>query len=82
MAFKTKDLSVLHYARGFTLWHYETKDTLKDMMSGHYFDSTKYINNNDAMVINAGDGNYTVFVKKDPNDNTITLTPTNLNWMR
>ncbi len=26
MAFQTKDLSVLAYANGFTLWHYTTDD--------------------------------------------------------
>ena len=26
MAFQTKDLSVLAYANGFTLWHYTTAD--------------------------------------------------------
>ena len=36
MAFKAKDLSVLAYNNGFTLWHYKTPDTKINML--RYFD--------------------------------------------
>jgi len=38
MAFQSKDLSVLAYANGFTLWHYATTDTGADVDTSSYFD--------------------------------------------
>lgn len=32
MAFKSRELSVLAYANGFTLWHYRTEDPLADLL--------------------------------------------------
>lgn len=32
MSFIARDLSVLAYANGFTLWHYRTKDSLADLL--------------------------------------------------
>ena len=32
MAFKSRELSVLAYANGFTLWHYRTEDRLADLL--------------------------------------------------
>ena len=37
MAFKSKDLSVLAYANGFTLWHYATVDLADDVDTAGYF---------------------------------------------
>ncbi len=37
MAFKSKDLSVLAYANGFTLWHYTTVDTAATVDTAGYF---------------------------------------------
>lgn len=37
MAFQTKDLSVLAYANGFTLWHYTTIDLATDVDTAGYF---------------------------------------------
>ncbi|GEO37253.1 hypothetical protein SAE02_14010 [Skermanella aerolata] len=37
MAFKSKDLSVLAYANGFTLWHYTTADLATDVDTAGYF---------------------------------------------
>lgn len=37
MAFQSKDLSVLAYANGFTLWHYATTDTAASVDSAGYF---------------------------------------------
>ena len=38
MAFTIRDLSVLAYANGFTLWHYKTaSDTLADIAGDDYF---------------------------------------------
>lgn len=37
MAFDSKNLSVLAYANGFTLWHYATIDLASDVDSSGYF---------------------------------------------
>ncbi len=39
MAFQSKDLSVLAYANGFTLWHYATTDPGADVDTAGYFNS-------------------------------------------
>ncbi len=39
MAFNSKDLSVLAYANGFTLWHYTTQDLATDVDTSGYFDA-------------------------------------------
>jgi len=37
MAYASKDLSVLAYANGFTLWHYTTIDLATDVDTAGYF---------------------------------------------
>ncbi|NYZ12896.1 hypothetical protein HL658_10060 [Azospirillum sp. RWY-5-1] len=37
MAFQSKDLSVLAYANGFTLWHFTTTDAATDVDTTGYF---------------------------------------------
>lgn len=37
MAYDPKNLSVLAYANGFTLWHYRTTDQLCDVLAPGYF---------------------------------------------
>jgi len=37
MAFESKNLSVLAYSNGFTLWHYATVDTAADVDTTDYF---------------------------------------------
>jgi len=39
MAFQSKDLSVLAYANGFTLWHYTTTDTAIIVDTAGYFNA-------------------------------------------
>ena len=48
MAFQTKDLSVLTYANGFTLWHYTTVDPATDVDTAGYF-------NDAANIVRVGD---------------------------
>lgn len=38
MAYSSKNLSVLAYANGFTLWHYTTHDAAHEMVARPYFD--------------------------------------------
>ena len=39
MAFQAKDLSVLAYANGFTLWHYTTADPATTVDTAGYFNA-------------------------------------------
>jgi len=39
MAFQSRDLSVLAYANGFTLWHYTTIDTALTVDTAGYFNA-------------------------------------------
>ena len=39
MAYQSKDLSVLAYANGFTLWHYTTVDTANTVDTSGYFNA-------------------------------------------
>lgn len=39
MAYQSKDLSVLAYANGFTLWHYTTADTADTVDTSGYFNA-------------------------------------------
>jgi len=48
MAYQSKNLSVLAYANGFTLWHYTTPDAASDVDSEDYF-------NNAADMVRSGD---------------------------
>lgn len=48
MAYDPKNLSVLCYANGFTLWHYTTTDTISEVNSAGYF-------NGASMMVRIGD---------------------------
>lgn len=48
MAFQSKDLSVLAYANGFTLWHFSTTDPATDVDTTGYFNAA-------ADMLRAGD---------------------------
>lgn len=50
MSFKNKDMSVIAYANGFTLWHYKTnEDTTKQLIDNSKYFVTLYT------LMNAGD---------------------------
>jgi hypothetical protein len=54
MAFKSKDLSVLAYANGFTLWHYTSVDLAADMDTAGYFnDASDMVRVGDMVMANA-----------------------------
>lgn len=56
MAFQNKNLSVIAYANGFTLWHYAADETLDVITAGGYFNSVKTLMNvGDIVIINATD---------------------------
>lgn len=53
MAFVSKDLSVLSYANGFTLWHYTTADAAAVVDSAGYFnDASHMLRTGDILVAN------------------------------
>ena len=56
MAFQNKNLSVIAYANGFTLWHYSAKETLATITANGYFNAVKTLMNvGDIIMINASD---------------------------
>lgn len=53
MAFETKNLSVLAYANGFTLWHYATSDIVATVESTGYFsDASDMVRVGDIILAN------------------------------
>jgi hypothetical protein len=58
MVFAIRNLSVLAYANGFTLWHYKAgKDRLEAVAAGNYFaDAADMLSVGDLIMITAADG--------------------------
>lgn len=58
MALAIRNLSVLAYANGFTLWHYKSvKDRLETVTSGNYLgDASDMLTAGDLIMITAADG--------------------------
>jgi hypothetical protein len=55
MAFLLKNMSVLAYANGFTLWHYRTPDAASDVIAAGYFDpAAGMLHVGDIVLTNAG----------------------------
>ena len=56
MAFQNKNLSVIAYANGFTLWHYVESATLATITASAYFNAVgTLMNSGDIVIINASD---------------------------
>lgn len=57
MTFASKDLSVLAYANGFTLWHYTTPDAAADVDTTGYFNgAADMLRSGDMLLANTGTG--------------------------
>jgi hypothetical protein len=58
MAFAIRNLSVLAYANGFTLWHYKAgSDRLQTVMARDFFaDAADMLTTGDLVMISAPDG--------------------------
>ena len=57
MAFAIRDLSVLAYANGFTLWHYKTVGTLAATAAPGYFaEAADMLASGDIMMLSGADG--------------------------
>ena len=57
MAFQNKNLSVIAYANGFTLWHYKENETIANISASGYFANVKSLmNSGDIILINGSNG--------------------------
>ncbi len=67
MAFAVRNLSVLAYAQGFTLWHYACQgDGLADTAQPGFFDpAADLLTGGDMMLISAQDGGGARLVQAD-----------------
>ena len=55
MAYATRNLSVLAYANGFTLWHYRTPDLAAEVDNAGYFNpASRMVRIGDFILLNAG----------------------------
>lgn len=54
MAFQNKNLSVIAYANGFTLWHYSADEAMSAITASGYFNGVKNLmNGGDIIIIKA-----------------------------
>ena len=59
MAFQNRNMGVIAYANGFTLWHYKSDDLINEICKDDYFTSIYTLcNPGDIIIINAGDSTY------------------------
>lgn len=57
MAFETRNLSVIAYANGFTLWHYATPDSAGDVdTTGYFDDASDMLRPGDMIIANCNTG--------------------------
>lgn len=57
MAYDARNLSVLSYANGFTLWHYRTEDPAATVDDAGYFnEASRMLREGDFILVNAGLG--------------------------
>jgi hypothetical protein len=56
MAFQNKNLSVIAYANGFTMWHYVGSEALATISASGFFDSvSSLMNAGDIIIVNGND---------------------------
>ena len=60
--FLNKNLSVLSYANGFTMWHYVSDDKIDDILSHTYFDKVKGLIHTGDIIIIFADEVYAKYV--------------------
>ena len=59
MAFERKNLSVLAYANGFTLWHYTTTDLIYDIsVNGYFNEMAGSMRKGDMVLCNVDTGGF------------------------
>lgn len=63
MAYQKRELSVLAYANGFTLWHYATPDSWDEVVSPGYFqEANEMLRDSDQIMVISRDKSGTVSV--------------------
>ena len=75
MSFAIRNLSVIHYANGFTMWHYKAGDDTRSVCRGNnYFaDASDMFADGDMICIStASDGGCILYVTTAENDNVKT----------
>ena len=57
MAFDTRNMSVIAYANGFTLWHYVSQDNIDQISKDNYFPKgfAQLAHTGDIIIVNPGD---------------------------
>jgi hypothetical protein len=67
MAFSVRNLSVLAYANGFTLWHYKTaaEDRADIGQDGYFDEAGDMLAGGDMMMVSARDGGHMLCVVAD-----------------
>lgn len=67
MSFETRNLSVLAYANGFTLWHYKASaDTQAEIAAQGFFDEgATMLADGDMVLVSASDGGRVMTVMSD-----------------
>lgn len=73
MSFETRNLSVLAYANGFTLWHYKASaDTQAEVAEHGFFDAgASLLADGDMMLVSASDGGRVLSVGSDTGGITV-----------
>lgn len=74
MAFAIRDLSVLAYANGFTLWHYKTgKNSLSDAARDNFFaGASDMMASGDMVLVSGADGGRVLCVARASADQIVT----------
>jgi len=78
MAFRARNLSVLAYANGFTLWHYITEDTGAAATADGYFDPAReMLRAGDVVIANLdadGDADTALLAVRTSGDDGVRVT--------
>ncbi len=76
MAFQNKNMSVIAYANGFTLWHYKSDDPIEQICKATYFpkEFVRLCATGDIMIVNPGDNAACIRALEISSDEHITLT--------
>ena len=74
MAFAIRNLSVLAYANGFTLWHYKAgRDRLDQVAEADFFaDAADMLADGDMLMVSAADGGRIVTIAPGSNGEVTT----------
>jgi predicted lipoprotein with Yx(FWY)xxD motif len=65
--FAARNLSVLAYAQGFTLWHYRADSAVAEACAPDYFaEASDLLARGDMMLVSARDGGRVLFATPEP----------------